>query len=840
MIHRSDVRTATDPKKPNLRAEGRIINPVTEEDPVEDQAQPSTNPNYLPRFTPDELIGRTFLKEGEHGDIMKSKIVRKLKQDNQIRQDQVKFLIQSDNGTNVKIEEVMNYLHLCDLIERQLRAINTDNDDAIHAFTKILGHDGPFRQGQRKYKGSTWNLLIQWDNGEETWEPRDLIEETDKISVALYARDNHLLDTHGWKKYKAILPQLKDVNRILKAKFFNPNPVYKYGIRLPDRSKSFKDLDNENKNTLWQDAIDKEITIFKEMEVFETNDEDKALMDLLMKKGYQKIRTQWVYDVKHDGRRRARMVAGGHTTFLEDGESSYSSVAHLRTIRMVLLYGELNGLKMMIGDVSSAYLMAKTHEKVFFITGPEFGADKGKIMIVSKALYGLKSSGRRYHDFMFDTMIDMGFKPCKADPDVWMRDADTCYEYVCIYVDDLLVMMKQPQAFFDELISRGYALKGVTDKPDVYLGGNFNRDHDGTLVWGAKKYIARSLQNIEQIYGFKPEVESVPMAEGTHPELETSEFLDATGISNYQSAIGMLLWTVTLGRFDIAFATMSLSRFRVQPRKTHEAMILKIFGYLRKYPDGAIRFRTGVPNHEASFTAPLQRWDRLQYETGTAPEEIPEDQLPPKGLPVRISAWFDANLYHDIVTGHAAMGQLIMINQTPIYWNSKKQSTVETATYASEFIAGRVCAEEVMGIRFELRMLGIPLDGPSWLFGDNKAMINSSMIPEGKLTKRSIALAYHKVREQVANGSMYYFHIDGKVNISDCLTKSLNRTVLWKLIKPVLFNKAQPPEKHGIEATAHMCHCSGWGVTTQSLLIQPNRLYKRSRPNLKKQQIGTA
>ena len=77
------------------------------------------------------------------------------------------------------------------------------------------------------------------------------------------------------------------------------------------------------------------------------------------------------------------------------------------------------------------------------------------------------------------------------------------------------------------------------------------------------------------------------------------------------------------------------------------------------------------------------------------------------------------------------MGQLIMLNQTPVHWNSKCQSTVETATYASEFVSGRVCTDEIVAMCYELRMLGVPLDGPAWMFGDNKAMVDSSMLPEG-------------------------------------------------------------------------------------------------------------
>ncbi len=121
-------------------------------------------------------------------------------------------------------------------------------------------------------------------------------------------------------------------------------------------------------------------------------------------------------------------------------------------------------------------------------------------------------------------------------------------------------------------------------------------------------------------------------------------------------------------------------------------------------------------------------------------------------------------------------------------------------------------------------MLGIPLDGPAWLFGDNKAMIISATLPEGKLTKRSIALAYHKVREQVANGTMHYFHINGVNNLSDCLTKALTHKVLWRLIKPILFSTDY---EYGIHRPIHKqpqadCNYYDWGVTTHRPRMDPD------------------
>ena len=106
-------------------------------------------------------------------------------------------------------------------------------------------------------------------------------------------------------------------------------------------------------------------------------------------------------------------------------------------MRLALLIGELNGLNIMVGNIGNAYLEAKTKEKVYFIAGKEFGPLEGHTLIIFKALYGLRTSGAHFHERLADSLRDMGFKPTLSDPDLWYQDAGECYEYICIYVDDL-------------------------------------------------------------------------------------------------------------------------------------------------------------------------------------------------------------------------------------------------------------------------------------------------------------------------------------------------------------------------------------------------------------------
>ena len=92
----------------------------------------------------------------------------------------------------------------------------------------------------------------------------------------------------------------------------------------------------------------------------------------------------------------------------------------------------------------------ETKEKCYIIAGPEFGPEReGCILIIHKALYGMKSSGARWHDRFFDVWKAEGFVPSKAEPDIWMRDCGDHYEYVAVYVDDLAIASRNPQAIID-------------------------------------------------------------------------------------------------------------------------------------------------------------------------------------------------------------------------------------------------------------------------------------------------------------------------------------------------------------------------------------------------------
>jgi hypothetical protein len=217
-IFRSDIRTATDPNAPNFRAEvihGMTIQPSAPKDegsmsifPAFRDEPPATQKVYP--VTPEELIGKTIMREDKDGSIVRTEVVWMLKKDASDTQKQIKFLVETKNG-EASAEDIMEYNELCDIVEHQLDAIENNALGGLQTFDRILAHKGPLSVKNPKYKEPSYNLLIEWANEEPTWEPLNIIVADDKVSVALYGKSNGLLEKKGWRCLKKTAKNLRKV-----------------------------------------------------------------------------------------------------------------------------------------------------------------------------------------------------------------------------------------------------------------------------------------------------------------------------------------------------------------------------------------------------------------------------------------------------------------------------------------------------------------------------------------------------------------------------------------------------------------------------------------------------
>ena len=162
----------------------------------------------------------------------------------------------------------------------------------------------------------------------------------------------------------------------------------------------------------------------------------------------------------------------------------------MRNLKLVIFLGKLNNLELWGADIGNAYLEAPQEEKLYIVGGPEFEDSEGSIVTFSKALYGLKSFGRRWAETLHDMLKDMDFTPSRADQCVWLKKNIklNLFEYIAVKVDDLYIAAQDLNEIINILKSK-YKLKVKGDGPLTYhLGTDYYQDLDVTMVSQPKKY----------------------------------------------------------------------------------------------------------------------------------------------------------------------------------------------------------------------------------------------------------------------------------------------------------------------------------------------------------------
>ena len=718
---------------------------------------------------PSDLIGFTFPTEHE-GITQRAKVM-------DLQPDKHKAVIELMDGSHALID-----YHL--LLEK----FNMPSEDGnqIFTFTGFSGH--------KKIKGA-WHLLVNWDGVgyEPSWEPLTTMKDADPITCASYAREHNLLNQKGWKWAKKIKVDARRLIRIAKRIYSakRTSDLYKFGIQVPQTVDEALAIDKAAGNTLWKDAIEKELGQILEYDTFNILPHgERAPAD------HKRVPLHLVFDVKHDGRRKARLVAGGHVTDPAN-EEVYSSVVAPEGVRLVMFLADHNGLDIMCGDVGNAFLNGVTREKIWCIAGPEFGPKiAGRVLIVVKGLYGLRTSGARWSEAFADSLRSIGWKMSKAENDVWMKDCGTHYEYLAVYCDDILVAGKDPKALLDE-IQKIYTLKGV-GMPDYFLGAEFGRingeftERGVTSTWSAKTYLKNVIDRFERLLG-NLRTYTCPMDPDYHPELDDSPMLGPTDKSMFRSLIGSAQWAITLGRMDITYAVSMLSRYNMAPREGHLLAMKKLFGYLKGHMKGKIVFDTRkLDVTHATFVNPAS-WKQVY---GNVKEELPPGMPIAKMKPIDINLYFDASFGCDMLTRRSVTGVIVFLNGTPIKWICKKQNTVETSTYGAELVAGRLAAEVILEFRYKLRMLGVPVEKPSIMLGDNMSVIQNCSLPSSQLKKKHNAIAYHRLRECVACDIIKLGHVRSEQNYADLCTKALSGPKLHGLSKDLIFRSLNSRECH--------------------------------------------
>ena len=375
-----------------------------------------------------------------------------------------------------------------------------------HKNKAAVSHDDvyvPSRSGciSQRHMTKGWEMNVLWKDGMSDWVSLRDMKESFPIQTAEYAVANKLVEepTFAWW----IKDILKKRDRILgKVKTRYWKHTHKYGLELPKMVKEALEIDRQMGTDFWRKAIKKEMK--NVMPAFQFTEDGKILIR------YKHIDCHMIFDIKMDLTQKARLVAGGHQTD-PPKESVYSSIISKDSVRIILMIAALNDLDILAADMQNAYLNALMKEKVYMMAGLEFGPSRvGLLVIIIHALYGLKSSGAQWHDHMVKTLREANFECSKADPDVWFQaamkaDGFKYYEYVLVYIDDILAVSGNPKVIMDYLESKYMLKKDLIKEPDSYLGAKiFKWCIDGVkdeekLQWAmsAKGYLKLVLKDVE-------------------------------------------------------------------------------------------------------------------------------------------------------------------------------------------------------------------------------------------------------------------------------------------------------------------------------------------------------
>ena len=202
----------------------------------------------------------------------------------------------------------------------------------------------------------------------------------------------------------------------------------------------------------------------------------------------------------------------------------------LRGLKTCVFIGELDGMVPWATDIGNAYLEAVTSEKICIRARPEFGELEGPLFIIYKALHGLRLSGNYSDSYYKNVYESSDSNSSLAESTIYMRKCPTVdhYEYVATYVDDLCIIMKNPQSLLDQLMAPLYnfKLKGSGELA-FHLGCGFKRDNTNTLCMDPGKYVDRMEEAYVQHFKMKPvQRHHSPLQKEDHPELDTTPFLN--------------------------------------------------------------------------------------------------------------------------------------------------------------------------------------------------------------------------------------------------------------------------------------------------------------------------